>query len=647
MTVAQDGYREILLAGTPIPMRTVLPETDLRVFPGKVTIGDYTEDSHPLLSTWVISDLSGGHGVEDMNEGSDINRYRIGTLYTRYPKQFSNPPKVTDIAASMPGYSAISEDLIWFLGDMKGSGTWTSFFLIDDTVYRGNPPSSLTSVATIAESPVGNAVVYQGSGTEYLVVPHGASGTTRGYSLITSSAVTHVFSDAAHPNAVAFLVWDNKLIALDAAGQLWFTTDLGSAWTSYGPTAKLPTSAEPRALVPYFDRQGLPSVFIVTDTDVWQADLAGPSIFTVDVYFPPHPYHGLAACRWSGDLYFSVGAGVHRYTGGSLSAMGLDRDSGLPLEYSGYIVGGGLISGYNAIYAFVQGTNSSTPTDVDGVSIIESYNSLHEWTGTGWHMIWQEVREQSDEFTDRQIVPFSMGISRGGGNYRLYWCTYDLDTADQRFYYIDLPVSYSNPRQIARTSGGAMAGSFYLETPVFDAGMRGYKKIANAIDVSLSNTPATGTLTVKYRADGATDWTDLGATVQGQSGTYTLPFGVGADVDAGLVFERIQFRFEMDGATTDSFILNSAVLSFIKTMPGSLAWTADVKLDTEYKGKSPAQLREHIRGILDNRAFVPMIKNGTTYRVYLSQIKGASESGFDERGNLMVSILQIPTGLGA
>jgi hypothetical protein len=85
-----DSYSEILLAGMAFKLRSPLGESNLATFQRKLVIGDYTQDSNPLLSAWVISDLSGGLGVEDMNEASDATRYRIATLYPRYPNMIAN-----------------------------------------------------------------------------------------------------------------------------------------------------------------------------------------------------------------------------------------------------------------------------------------------------------------------------------------------------------------------------------------------------------------------------------------------------------------------------------------------------------------------------------------------------------------------------
>ena len=87
----RDSYSEIILNGMALPLKSgTMPESNLAVFQRKMTTGDYSKDSNPLLSSWVISDLSGGNGIYDMNESSDSTRYYYGNMYTRFPAQISS-----------------------------------------------------------------------------------------------------------------------------------------------------------------------------------------------------------------------------------------------------------------------------------------------------------------------------------------------------------------------------------------------------------------------------------------------------------------------------------------------------------------------------------------------------------------------------
>ena len=80
-----DGWRFKVVGG-------VVNVQNLATFQRKTVIGDYTRDSNPVLSTWVLTDFSGGHGVQALEEGADAARYRFGVVDARRPRQITCPP---------------------------------------------------------------------------------------------------------------------------------------------------------------------------------------------------------------------------------------------------------------------------------------------------------------------------------------------------------------------------------------------------------------------------------------------------------------------------------------------------------------------------------------------------------------------------
>lgn len=402
----RDSYNEIILDGMPLKLRGTMPDSNLATFQRKMVIGDYDKDSNPLLSSWVISDLSGGHGVYDMHEASDSTRYRIGDFNTRYAGQIASPDYSVSFSTS-PGIYAR------YLGDLFYLNVWYAMIAIEGvggyaSLYRRSwNPSVMQPAGTINE-PRGHSVAFRGLAADtYLVVPTGV----KGYSVIrqTDLAVTNFAPSITVPAMLDVAMWDEKLIGIDLDGQLWWAINPLGPWTSYGSTSKLPTAEVPHRLISFFDRNGQPCIFVLTERRLWQFDPSGPQIFTVDVQFPPGPHQGLSGDKWSGDLYFSVGMGVHRYTGGALSAIGLDRDNGIPLEYNGWIVD--MAAGYNSLYALVTQPDLTPYTFPAGAPTPVS--SLHEWSGSGWRMIWSKAGVTA--------APYSMGISRASGGQLLIW----------------------------------------------------------------------------------------------------------------------------------------------------------------------------------------------------------------------------------
>lgn len=649
MSEQRDSYGEIILGGVALPLAAPMSYNNLATFQRKLVIGDPGMDANPLQSAWVMSDFSGGSGVMEMNESTDVARNLISSLYDRYPKIISKPPKATIVHDG----SALTSPWFQFLGDLKLSGTWYAIYSGDaglalttpevySTTYDGTP----TNEGTLTTFPVNQGVVFRGTGsTDKLFIPMGASG----YATVEAAAgfpFANVAADATHPTLVHAITFGYKLVGIDTYGQLWQCTD-GSTWAKYVGRSRLPTTETPRKLIPYFDRNGQPAIYILSDVALRQFDEDGPLIFDIDVSFPPHPFGGRAGCKWNGDIYFSVGMGVYRYTGGSLSSVGLDRDAGLPLPWSGYIAD--LVPGHNALYALVMNPGDNIAWDLPGTP------SIHEYNGQGWHMIWSYDQDTPasdvNSFGDiLQVIAGSMGVSRYGNQYSLLWGT--AGGASEGLMRMDLSMESANPRNIRNiTSEPFASGTFFLLTGVFDAGMRGMTKVASGIDVDIEAIHEDATLAVYYRTDNfdaipdATTWTLL-VTINGDTGSHHLPFGTenAAGVYPGVTWESIQFLYVLTDASNDPFIMRSGVFNFVKTLAPSDSWTAQIDLSHPHV-ESPQVLYDHIKALMDARVMTSLVWRGQTYRVLISQISGTMESGDDERNAMTLSMLEIPHGL--
>lgn len=84
-------------------------------FPRKITIGDPTKDSQDFLSTWIISDLSGGHGLANHQTDATVNRYRYATMDVTRPNMWTQRPKVNEETGTAAAF--------WPLGDLLVGGT--------------------------------------------------------------------------------------------------------------------------------------------------------------------------------------------------------------------------------------------------------------------------------------------------------------------------------------------------------------------------------------------------------------------------------------------------------------------------------------------------------------------------------------------
>lgn len=637
-----DPYGEIVLDGTKFPLlSTSKPQVSaVDRFPAKVTVGDYSIDSNDLLSAWVLSDLTGGHGVADLKEGVDDNRYRIGTIYTSYPNQWVKPYGINK--------SVIGSGSVFPLGDLYAGGSYKYYAASGTDLFEDN----VDTTQNLAGVPASKAVAFRGTGAAtFLYVPLG----NNGYAVYDPTGPTFANINGAGDtdNFQAFCLWDNKIIGITNGGQLYYATAAANptVWTSYGADGKLDNAFEPKALHVFYNRAGEPAVHVVTADGVWVFDAATPRLYKIPDFESRNPYFGVASCVWRGELYVGAGLDLLAYNGNVVRNVGLSRDDSLPYRWSGYIRD--LSPGQNALYAMVRGVTSGG----------SSRTSLHEWSGFGWHGLW---------YKDDSSAAVRCHVSKAGTTYRLYWGL----AGSGKHYYQTIPQNFTNPREdiynaIQATGFGDLTGDtglfpdpatgfdvgstqvYFLETGRFNANMRGYRKVANAVELNVSNGVNYETVRVKYRLDSDNSWTTLGTAPS--LGINLLRFGT-ADargVYPGVPFESIEFRIEIEDNIPSPYIqsyttvIESLVFSFLKVQNPSLAWTLTLDLTNEHNGLSPVQMLDRLTTLRTEDRFFALQHRDDTYRVRIAGVSGAEEAGYaDHRGVYTVSVLEIPERLG-
>lgn len=641
MSNAPD-FGEIMISGKRFKLGAPIQPVNLTRFPAKVTFGDYTVDSNDILSSWIINDLTGGHGVSEINAATDQNRYRIGTINTRYPKQFAKPFKITATAISAAYYP---------IGNFDTGSTIHWYSSRSTDLYK----DEVDTTANLAGVPVGPGVPFQGTGSDNLLfIPLGSNGYATWKE--SSSTLTNVGT----LNVKRFISWDDKLIAMDTGGQLWYITSSAGTFTSYGDQANLPKAYQARDLVVYQNAQGDPCVIIVADEGLWAFDASAQKLHLMAVDIPPHPYSGLSAVVWRGELFIACGMDIVVWNGSVQRNVGLSRDNGLisadgkiggvsrndgiPYQYQGRIVH--LQRTLNSVYALVR-------SDTSG------YTSLHEWSSIGWRMVWS----QADMDNAGTGIPTFLGLNKaqGSGN-RLVW---GLNSGI--YCYQDLPVSFTNPREAiaggslefgyAPTGVSVSNGTFYFETGRWDAAMQGYRKIANAVEVDIKQIGSNDAVNVYYKIDFDTSWTKLNSGVL-TTGHNILPFGAltAYGIYPGVNWEEIELKLEITNSekvdNTTSLVENM-VCTFMKIRPSSYSWVAQIDCTEAHDGLSPENQIVFLQSLADSSVFLDMkylapgasASTAVTYRWYPAQTQEQRASGFDTRGQVILNLLEIPLSL--
>jgi hypothetical protein len=555
--------------------------------------------------------------MADHQAGITDQRYRFGTADVTRPGKWFPHILVNNETGTAGAF--------WPAGDLLVSGNVEMYGVFGTDLHLWNESTDAWTDTTsnLTAAPVNTGVAFAGTGTLRLFIPMGASG----YATYTGAVFANVAASGTVPAAKAFCVFGNtSLICLATNGQLWYSVD-GTAWTSFGADGKVDGALTANWIYEDRDVMGNPVLMVVTTGGVFSFDPAGPTLYQLDLQFPNHPSQGLTACNWRGEQYIAVGLGVHSFTGSNIGAMGLDRDDGLPFDY-GYdakIVS--LVAEYNDLYALVQG---------DGTN---SMCSVHKWTGSGWHWVWGSSLE-ADTVT-------RLYVSGARGHHRIWWgCT---TGSTNRSQVIDLPIAYTNSRQIVDAGAGSnFNGAAQIQTGLTDMGMPGSKKIGVSIGVravSLDALVSTDPPEVKYRLNEADSFTtaigpkdedgDTLITVNVTDNTYFYWLDSGFE---GVSFEEIELQITWGYP----ILIKWAALYFTKVISGNRAWTVTLDLTEKVEDVSPELMEQAIDNYIIDENIIDFIYRDTTYKVRVTSWSGADSSGrADTRGMRSVQLIEV------
>ena len=672
--ITQEANGTLVIDNVYYPVSQVT-FTELSRFEPKVTIGDYSHESDQLLSSWIQSSWSGGALIDDHIEGATDSRFRFSTLWTRSPGQLTLPPEFHHVAEAGSDLAAAND--IRIVGDYDDSfyvsGDGNLFEIeMNPALCPNFPLRPSVNVGSLGGQAVGRGEVYKN--VLYIPLGYGGIAAWDGTTVTTDTAI----------KAVSICLWDTKLCALTVDGELLFYD--GTTWDEPAPRKTLPSNRKPRHVLWFYDREGETTVFIVTDRDLWVYDTTADVIHPGRLHLPPLAANGLAACQWRDDaLYYASGLGVYRYTGsGTISAMGLDRDDGLPTRIMHHIgnqqfgFAGGkiidLVAEHNMIVAYVQGdtTVDTSPLPQEGeweagpfeggqdltLTPPVAWSAIMAWNEAGWHCL-----RVADHPTQRQAPTHpALYVSTAADQYELF--AVEDGVLRQTF----LSREFFAPRQVIQRNTDAVGPEYYAkwfqdsgfhETGWFDAGMAGFDKIADRLEVNVWN-PGDGlgwggpvpdatpkpVIRVFYRTgEQPNTWQHLGDVTD--YGTTVLYFGRDSKgFERGLDFNKIEFRYVFDNGPYNQHrppVIDSTVFKFIKIPNEGRSWSAVIDLGNENnQGFGPEELRNSLTELTRSRRFAKMILGGKEWRVRVSQTQGAEYSGFDNRRYVTVNILNIP-----
>ncbi len=659
------------------PVQGPVRASRLGVFDRKLTIGDATKDSDDFISSWVVSNLSGGGQIENINEGSDTSRFWDGTAETRFAGMVTTPPKidVTGLGAN-----------VYPVGE-SGGNFWVSVYRTLKNVDGAGLATGgnlITAGTALTNEPGGPGTPFQGTAAnELLFIPWytNAGGFAAGYSTArgqTGSCTVTNYTATAYdgnyengsPGATSFKVLDQTLYAIDGLGILWYTTNT-TTWNvqmnEYGDSPlKLPAGQVPKRLEIFYWTDGSPALHCVTDSNLYMFNQFASRWELTNLQFPPHPYFGKASCVWrpGEDLWVSAGMDCVRLTaaGVIVPLVGLSRDDGVPWNYNGYIKQ--FIPEASHLYALVEGgtasvtpvytnrsytTNATVGAPQTVGTTSQQMHSMYAWTGLGWHRLWEAQAAGATA-----TLTYAM-IDGRANNYRLYW------GSGNNLCSIALRRSFHNPKQGWMSGVDQFASVGFFETGKFDANMRGFNKLASHVTVFMENANANATATISYRTDitmaayqaaplTATEWVELGEV--SATGTTILNFaeetvtGYTGQFSRGVDFNWIQFRvlFELTDAD-DPPIMEHFVFHYTKIPQDTSSFIFEVPLPPDtFMGRTSKKMADDLAALIEANQFCIFKHKGNQYRVRVAGVAGSEPVGDEGGGVRQVNLIEIEQG---
>jgi len=628
------------------PVQTVLAS----IYPSKIVLGDTTKDSQLRASVAAWTDFRGGIGAEEVVAVDEpLNRAWWSTLNLRNQGHLVMAPLTEDATETFDNLMGILVEFGDKIYGTANNGSSTELYLFNDGDNDwGSNLQTLDGSAT-------DALAISLGGTNYMVIA-----TT--FSYWHGNDPSSLTQDTTNTKYLA--EWDDRLWGIDADGQLWWAHTVGTEIND----AVLPLGGGSDEVADLFvasSGSGEPILYAATRTGLWAHDADNSRFIQTELSLPFHPQAGEGCVRWRDSIYYPAGLGIYRYTPSAstafVTAMGPDRDDGVPTAYRGFITG--LIPTHNDLLAMVDG--SAPPAElpstwgsygqlgdshaIDGTG----YSTLLAWNEQGWEAKWASSNTDNNQMRAGIVANAYGGTgAKKSTKYRVYW------GENLTLHWQSLPVAVENPRQ--RTTFEYAASGQHI-TPWFSANQSEVEKLALRLKVEVEQASSTETVACYYALDGDdsdSGWVDLTDThtsdstfdsgddqIQG-NGITTFLFG-GVSTPTGTAFRSIRFKFDLARGSdkSNSPDIRSITLEFRKKLPAKWGHSVTVDLQHPYGGRSTNELRAALVAATEASSLVEFTfrddgSNERNYYVDVSAVEGLEFTGHNESGTTKVLLVE-------
>ena len=556
-----------------------------------VNINDEGRDTQRFASTVTLADTTIGAGVEQMDEDGSRGRFHFATVETRYKRQITlnqQKRKMRDAVAGVtPGYGIVYNNRVYINlnSDVVRYDEGTGFSATLHSFAGGAVPTSEPLVWS-------NLLIwFLGSG---------------GITYYDGATWTNI----AEPATAGVVVGDILYIVRPGGEVLLEDT---SPPVLAGFTAVASVNDTPVDMVTYLAANGEFIPFVVGHNHLYEVDREAGITRPAGPQFHPNS-QPLRASVMSADnrLYIAQGPSVVAWDGENGSPVGIDRDDGFPVEYTGNIVR--LVNGNTSLFALVQGNAAMTSApELDLYAAEEyrdvlagtstAYSMLLSWEGSGWH-----CRAMSDaEGTGASM----MFLSDAEDTYRLWF------SWDGAVYAMDLQRGFFNPLNWPDVK---FEKSGFILYPEITLSHYETPKIALQVQCGTERCTTGEVVRLYIRYDDSGTWHPLynrdgthGITTNGRHSfdlhaspipMTTSPLKFHDEPAVGYRCDRLQIKAELERGNEAIYspAINWITVHISRSNPVARAWTMQIDLSSGHKGNTPLMLMEALQDFLEYNA---------------------------------------------
>ena len=582
--------------------------------PPKVSIGPYTKDDNPIISTITWSRIN-GIGIETIEESSDYSKAYYSTVPLK--NRLISPPTG---GFTFPALGGASNALFF------APGTSAIFYSVSSNHVHSH------STATAETSIRATAGIVTDTTTGYFATAAGSTVLKPHMIVASAGGVDHAHdlpytNWAANSTVMQYVAgYNGSLWGLNTSGALAFTPTPATTWTF---VSQLPVPAvHMRGLVVAPSRTGEDeSLYAVTQRGIFEYDRENELFRDVGFRTAWGPRGGDASYVWQGNIYISDGLRAMEFSpiNGSFRDVGITKRSGVDLAFRGSIVG------FTDI-----GTKLIAAVSNAGFA---ARSALYAWDGQDWDLM--VTRESISSSLMLEGKPAAIGnfVRDSSG-------VYELHAGGAGGLSARVPFEGTDPATDSTAAASATTAFIVLPWLKKDTDQT-WLAMQAIVDVFIPG--STQSVEISYGRDFTSTFTTLGRTSVSGEFIYDMTTAASTADKQGIPFNSLRLRAAlMSGGGTTPLQLRRLTLAFKKQFKPIYAYSFMIDATQQDNGLSPRETREKLEALgnsslLFEFTYLDALDTSNVAEnkwVSLQEIQGAQETGSHESGKFIVTVAE-------